>query len=321
MLWLRFVISSLVIVAAGIRLTRDVDILSDRLGLGKVWIGALVLGLVTSLPEAITSLSAVIYLDAGDLAVGNIMGSNSFNPMLMVLMDAFYRQGSVTNAIRPAVSQKVSAILASAMILGITAAIWFGLGKGFSWGMVLVYFGGMWCLSKSRPPEPVVDEEGTGVACWMIMLRVGIAAAAVVIGAFFLTASADRLAETTGLGETFFGSVFLACVTSLPEMVVSLSAVGIGSFDLAIGNIFGSNMSNVFIAALCDLFYSGDGLWRQVAKANILMGGLSLVLTLILMMGIHKRKKVRQGLGTDSWLMLGVFLGGVYGLYQIRGLP
>ena len=318
MVWIQFVISALVIVAAGMQLTRDVDILSDRLGLGKVWIGALVLGLVTSLPEAVASLSAVIYLEAGDLAIGNIMGSNSFNPMLMVLMDAFYRRGSVTNAIRPTSSQKVSAFLASGMTLGLVGAIWLGLGKGLSWGVIFVYFGGMWWLSKSRPPGPVTEEKGGNIVCRMVVLRIVVTAVLVVTGAFFLTASADQLAETTGLGKTFFGSVFLAGVTSLPEMVVSLSAVGIGSFDLAIGNIFGSNMTNAFIAALCDLLYSNGVLWRRVSATNTLMGVVSLLLTAILITGIHKEKKVWQGLGLDSWWMLGVFWGGVYGLYQIR---
>ena len=64
---------------------------------------------------------------------------------------------------------------------------------------------------------------------------------------FGLAQSADEIALQTGLGRTFVGSIFLALVTSLPEMVVSLSALKMGAFDLAIGNIFGSNMTNMFI--------------------------------------------------------------------------
>jgi len=64
------------------------------------------------------------------------------------------------------------------------------------------------------------------------------------------------------------GSIFLALTTSLPEMVVTISAVRMGSFDLAIGNVYGSNMTNMFIVSVCDAFHpSGCGGFPDSARA------------------------------------------------------
>ena len=109
MYWLEFFISAAIIILAGIRLTVCADKLSDELQIGKVWIGIILLGITTSLPEAITSLTAIISLRANDLAIGNLLGSNNFNPMLIVFMDVLYRQGSITNALKPNISHQVSA--------------------------------------------------------------------------------------------------------------------------------------------------------------------------------------------------------------------
>ena len=86
MAWITFIVSAAGIVYAGVLLTKYADILSDRLHLGKTWVGIVLLGFVTSLPEAITSLISVVSLTADDLAIGNLFGSNNFNPMLICLI-------------------------------------------------------------------------------------------------------------------------------------------------------------------------------------------------------------------------------------------
>ena len=112
MCWIQFIISSVFIVFSGIKLTKYADIISDRLGWGKVWIGVLLLGLVTSLPEAITSFASIVYLQADNLAIGNLLGSNTFNPMIIVVLDILYRGGSVTNAVKTNRSHDISAVFA-----------------------------------------------------------------------------------------------------------------------------------------------------------------------------------------------------------------
>jgi cation:H+ antiporter len=148
-----------------------------------------------------------------------------------------------------------------------------------------------------------------------------ISAVLVVGGAMWLARSADTIAVETGLGETFVGSIFLAIVTSLPEMVVSLSALQMGSLDMAIGNIFGSNMANMFIVFLCGLFHRGGPLLGAVVPTHMFTAALSMLLVHIAMKGIAMRnKKTFFGLGWDSIIMLLVFFFGTLYLYRVRAV-
>jgi len=135
----------------------------------------------------------------------------------------------------------------------------------------------------------------------------------------WLAKSADAIAQQTGLGGTFFGSIFLAFVTSLPELVVSLSALRLGSLDLAIGNIFGSNMTNMFILFFCSLFHRGGPILGAVSKVHVITAALSILLTYVAVKGIFDRnKKTVFGLGWDSLIMIFFFVAGTGILYTLR---
>jgi len=322
MIWFKFFISAVVIIVSGIRLTSHVDQLSDQLQLGKVWMGAVLLGFVTSLPEVITSLASVISFGSGDLAVGNVLGSNNFNPMLLVVMDAAYRQDSVTNAIRPHASHTASACFAAFLTVGVIAGIFFKIGLLVSLLIALGYFGGMRYLGllekKEENKNNTISQEKKE-SLFRIYLNIVVSSLCVIGAAIFLAGSADALAEETGLGRTFVGSIFLALVTSLPEMVVSLSALKLGAFDLAVGNIFGSNMTNIFIVPICEVFYQGGSILNEVSSTHILTASLSILLTLVAMIGIHcKNKKTFFGMGLDSFIMVLLFIAGTKILYNLK---
>ena len=335
MYWFEFFISAVIIVIAGIRLTVCADKLSDQLQFGKVWVGIILLGVATSLPEAITSLTAIISLQANDLAIGNLLGSNNFNPMLIVVMDALYRRGSITNALTPNASYQVSARFAILLTLLVIFDIMFnGAFPTFHLGPVSVgglliaifYFIGIKRLAKlgagpvaaATTANPETKEKVPVNRLWAEMAA---SALFVVAGAIWLAGSADTIAAETGLGRTFVGSIFLAIVTSLPEMVVSISALRLGSLDLAIGNIFGSNMANMSIVFICGLFHRGGPILGDVKPLHMFTGALSLLLMHILIKGISTRnKKTFLGFGWDSIVMVLVFTLGTIYLYHVRAM-
>ncbi len=329
--WITFIVSAIVIIFAGIELTRDADILSDRFHWGKTWIGIVLLGFVTSLPEAITSLASVISMNADDLAVGNILGSNNFNPMLIVMMDFVYRKGAVTNFIsykKVHLASAIFAIILTAMVvleisLNLRYSLW-DIGP-FSIGTLMIgifFFIFMYQLARISKKEKedllnvgVTSEEPTG----QIFLKLFISIIFVVGGSIFLANSADVIAQTTGLGRTFVGSIFLAFATSLPELVVTLSALKLGQLDLALGNIFGSNMTNIFILSLCDIFHKGQRILSVVSPTHIFTGILSIVLVSIAIIGLRSKNKMKIGfIGVDSVIMLILFILGTGLLYKFR---
>lgn len=335
MYWIEFLISAAIIIFAGIQLTTFADKLSDQLRFGKVWVGIVLLGLVTSLPEALTSFVAIVQIQANDLAIGNLLGSNNFNPILIVVMDVIYRNGSVTNAITPNKSHKYSAVFAILLVLVVIVEISVGLKYAiFRLGpislgnlcIILGYFGAMRFLSSvdmqnvetSSPVSPMTTNPQE-MSLTKIGIGLGVSALLVVVGAIWLANSADQISAQTGLGRTFVGSIFLAFVTSLPEMVVSISALKLGSFDLAVGNIFGSNMTNIFILSISSLIYQENAILATVSETHILTAGLSIILTFIAAYGIYaKNKKTILGLGWDSIAMILFFIVGNGLLYQLR---
>ena len=89
-IWLEFIFCSAVIVFCGIRLSRYGDIIAEKTGLGRAWIGLILMASVTSLPELITGISSVAIADTPNIALGDIMGSCVFNISIIVIMDMLH---------------------------------------------------------------------------------------------------------------------------------------------------------------------------------------------------------------------------------------
>jgi cation:H+ antiporter len=98
----------------------------------------------------------------------------------------------------------------------------------------------------------------------------------VITAAIFLPEIGKGIAKITGLGQTFVGNIFIAISTTLPEVVVSVSAAKMGAIDLAIGNLFGSNIFNIFILALDDVFFT-KGHLLSFANQNHIISPLSAI--------------------------------------------
>ena len=93
MIWMQFLATALVIVFGGTQLARYGDVLGEKSGLGRSWIGLVLLAATTSLPELFTGFSATALSSLPEIAMGNVLGSNLFNLLILGLDDVFYRRG------------------------------------------------------------------------------------------------------------------------------------------------------------------------------------------------------------------------------------
>lgn len=328
MAWVLFCTSAMVIIWAGIDLTRYADRLSDRLNLGKAWVGTLLLGFVTSLPEAITCIKAVISLGAYDLAMGNLVGSNNFNPLLIVVMDICYRKGSVSDRIHPHRSHQESVfyllLLTAVLAFDVyTQGFWhygpmsvstFVIGVGY-----FLVMRRLATLNKQNEGTQSADDvmKGDRNSLAKIWTHIVISGCLIVLAAMVLASSSNAIAISTGWGGTFVGSILVACVTSLPEMVVTISSMRLAAFDLAVGNILGSNISNLFILVFCSLFSAPQTMLSQISSVHLLTVGSSMALVILLWLGIRqKRKWLFLSIGWDSWMMMMIFLTSSYLLFK-----
>ncbi len=333
--WLFFVVSAGAIVFAGTKLSRYGDQIAELTGLGRLWIGVVLMAAATSLPEVFTTMSAG-WLDASDLAAGNLFGAGMSNMLTLGLIDFLYRQKRVWQ--QAALGHTLTATLA--MVLTGLAAFFVllrievvQLGVGIeSLILLILYVLGMRLvfrqedmarrqLEHTAVVDGMAEEPGSdGNRRDKIRRAVrGFSAGALVllIAAPVLAWSAERIAEESGMTATFIGTSLVAITTSLPELVVSISAVRLGAFDLAVGNLFGSNAFNMAAFFFADLAYRGEGLLSTVSSTHALTALWAIIMMNIGLMGIIYRAERRFRLiEPDSLLMIVVYALGLWLLFE-----
>ena len=295
MIWIQFLATALVIVFAGVRLARYGDVLGEKTGLGRSWIGLVLLAATTSLPELFTGFGATALAPLPDIAVGDVLGSCMFNLLILSFMDAIQPEPLSTRAHQShALSIGFGTVLIGIAGMGLAAGGrlpalgWVGL---YSPALIAVYFVSMRVIfahernRRAREVQEVAEElRYRAISRRQAAMHYAVAGVLVVAAALWLPRLGAELARHTGLGEAFVGSLFIAITTSLPEIVVSLAAVRIGAIDLGVGNVLGSNLFNLLILGLDDVWYREGPLMTAVEPSHgvallavVVMNGLFLI--------------------------------------------
>ncbi|HHL40994.1 MAG TPA: sodium:calcium antiporter [Deltaproteobacteria bacterium] len=332
LLWFEFAALSSVIVASGTMLSRYGDVIAEKSGLGRVWIGLILMAGVTSLPELITGVSSVAVVGAPDIAIGDVLGSCIFNLGILALMDIWDRSEPVF--LKAGRGHLLSAGFGVFMIGGVVASLLsahrlpaflhVGLYTPLIFAAYLVGIRAVFYYEKgiiSEYVEAAVEDVRYGhVPMSRAVKLYALNAALIVAAATLLPQVADRLAEETGLGRTFMGSVFVAMTTSLPELVVSFAAVRMGAHDMAIGNLLGSNMFNILILAVDDLFFVKGPLFSHVSTSHAVTGVVAVMMSAVAVIGLtyRPRRKAFSRFGWDALMLLGLWAFSIWFLYAER---
>ena len=336
LIWLQFSISALIIIVSGARLCRYANIISEKVNLSKIWIGLILLGIVTSLPELVTSLALSINLGAFDLALGDLLGSNNFNLLIIVVLDFLYKTGSITNQAGLNRSHIFSAswllVLSAIVLLSIIAnsQIKIFTVSNIGIGSILiavVYIIAIRLISGLKKEKPYLEvashkaESSTYKEATLAKACLGffIASIFVVTSGIWLANIGVGIVQLTGWKETFVGAIFLAMVTSFPELVVSISAFRLGSIDMAFGNIFGSNMINLFVIPIIDIIYRKGAILSLLSQSQIITATLMVFVTCVIIIGfLRRRKKTFFNLGWDTSIVLAAYFFGNYMLFRLK---
>jgi cation:H+ antiporter len=329
MVWLQFFVSALVVVAAANYLAKYGDVIAVRTKLGGLFVGTIFLAAATSLPELLASINA---FQAGypNLAAGNFFGSNMVNMVLLAMVDLLYfqvplmRRIALNHALTAGLTIVLMLIAVTSMVadVGITIG-WVGLDSIL---IIVAYFVGLRVIqqgSRGALATAVTPEVAPGPNFPTLRRGlVGFVVAALVLVAIVpqLVAASTGIAELTGLGTGFVGTALLAIVTSLPELIAALAAMRINAFDLAVGNLFGSSVFNMFAMALADFFYLDGRFLGDIDPNFVLVGLLGLLLTAMAMMGTLARVERRfLFIELDSAAIVVVYLLGMLLLF-VRGV-
>lgn len=279
--------------------------LAERLGVSALLIGLTVVGFGTSTPELVTSVQAALIGSPG-IAVGNIVGSNIFNILVILGLAAMIQPLAVAST-----ALKRDGVLVIGVALLLTVI-------GFAWtldrvtaAMLLLFLVGYlvfaWRQERSAATSghtaafekaealeevdaavrPGAASSGGSVLAWLqpLLLALG-GLALLVFGARFFVGGSIELARLLGVSETVIGLTIVAAGTSMPELATSAIAAIRRQADVAIGNVLGSNIYNILgIGGVTALVAPTDIPPQIVSFDNLVMVVASVLLLVLLYTG------------------------------------
>lgn len=307
---IQFLICAVLIAVAGFVLSASADRLASAYGWGRGWVGLALLASVTSLPELASGISAVALVGAPNLAVGNALGACVVNLAFLVVVDALqrgqpmYHAAAATHVLSAAFGVVLLGLAALGLIAGDRVPVFMNLGL-----ISPLLLGGYLLALRSlqvherevEPPLPPDPDARVPREWW----RFGAAALVVLAAGSWLPQAADQLAQAAGLSRSFVGTVFMALATTLPEMAVTLGALRLGALDMAIGNLLGSNLFNVTILAVDDLFHPGGALLAVAAAVHTGTAVTAMTMSGLVLVGLVMRPRGRV-LRVVSWVSVGL---------------
>lgn len=313
-LGLQFLLCAVLIAGAGFVLSRSGDALAEAHGWGRGWVGLALLATVTSLPELASGVSAVALVGAPNLAVGNALGACVVNLAFLVVVDLLqrhqpmYRRASATHLLSAGFGVVMLGFVAMSLVTGRAAPQFLGVGL-YSPVLLALYLLALRSVfaheQASRQGEQAALERAAPAAVRREWQRFGTAALVVLAAGSWLPEVADGLSNALGLSRSFVGTVFMALVTTLPEMAVTVSALRLGALDMAIGNLLGSNLFNLSILAIDDLAYTRGPLLADAAAAHAGTAATAMLMTGLVIVGLVMRPQGRV-LRVASWVSVGL---------------
>jgi cation:H+ antiporter len=334
LLLLQFLLLAAIIVVAGVFLSHNADKIAEISGLGRVLIGSILLAGATSMPELSVDI-ACIRQGNPDLAVGDLLGSSLMNLLILALLDLvhatpgrMFSRPAAGHALGGAASIALTSIVALSLFSSrdFGGHEWFGLGTGI-WIVVIAY---SLCtrllfldqrISARAASEVAEDKEPKQAKdpLWKPVMWFVFATAAIWLVGPRFSATADELAVRTGMSKSFVGTTLIAFSTSLPELVSCWAAVRIKAFDLAIGNVFGSNAFNMLILAALDLVHAGP-LLGSVSTVHIITANAVILATSATIMGqLYHAERRHWLIEPDAILVILIVATSLWLIFTLSG--
>ncbi|UOD34963.1 sodium:calcium antiporter [Deferribacteraceae bacterium V6Fe1] len=318
-----FAVSAFLVIFSGVKLSKYGDVIASKTPLGHSFVGVTFIALFTSLPELISSIGAVTIVDAPDLVFGNVYGSNMFNILIIFFLDALFKKDSVFKSV--SLSNIVTASFA--ILLPLISAFGFLLNiklfnvSAISLGIFIIYILSMYSAYRTIDmSDSDIEDEKTDISLNRAVFMFMFMASIIVFAGLLLSKSADEIAEATGLGRTVVGSFLLALVTSLPEVSACFGAIKVGSTNMAIGNLLGSNVFNITVIPIADIFYKKGDIFMAASKINLVAAICSAIIVLIAVLGIQQDKLSKFRFGHISLYSVYILLFYVvYSTIIVRG--
>lgn len=326
MILVLFLLLSLIILTVGVYLTNIADRLADKTGLGEALMGGMLLGGCTSLSGTVTSVTAAGHGHT-DLAISNALGGIALQTFFLVIADFLYRKSNLEHAAASSTNIMQGLLLIfllSLPLLSMALDDFAFLGvHPISFLIFISYVGGLYFINHEKAekmwfprttkltlkdiPHEKKDSQGAK-ALWpkffILALIMGLCG-------HYLEYSGLRLSEKFNINHFLLGSLFTALVTSLPELVTTVSAVRRNAITLAMGGVIGGNTFDVLFLVFSDIAYQEGPLYHQFTSQHFGLIALNLLMTSVLVFGLIKRERSGPAnIGLETIIMALIFLLG-----------
>ena len=319
-----FLAAAVVIVVAASFLTAAADTIASRMGLGRLWVGSLLLAGATSLPELVTAVAAAVGGSA-ELAAGNIMGANMLNMSNLAILLALFGGREVFRQVAPQQRWVAgSAILLTAMatLFAATRIDFKLLAVSIPAIAIIAVYVVISRILRQSSSEIEESEEGEEEPAhslawgWTVFLA---AAAAIFVSGPALAISAEAIADATGIGSSFVGVLALALVTTLPELTTTIAAFRMKAYDLGLANMYGTNSFNIVALAAADLAYTDGSLYSFTSASTVSAGLFALLLMSLGLLQLARRRPLKQFsfIEPSPPLFVGIYLVGLAVVFRL----
>ncbi len=320
--------AALLISVAGVTVASRADVIADRTGLGEAIVGALILGGSTSLAGLVASVTAA-WQGHPSLAISNAIGGIAIQTAFLAVADVTYRRANLEHAAASTTNLSFSALLIALLSLLLVAT--FGpdvtlLGvHPASVVLAVAYVAGLRLVGRVRRErmwsprmtnltvrdEPAADGGRAHSSAW-IYGTFALAVAALAAAGYLVTQFGIAVADRTGLDDTAVGGLLVATVTSLPELVTTVTAVRRGALTLAVGGIIGGNAFDTLFLATSDVAYRSGSLYHRFNQQDLFVVALTILMTAVLLLGLLRRERAGVGrIGFESAFILVLYVGAV----------
>ena len=280
-----------------------VDWIDKKTSLSGAFIGGIMLSAVTSLPELFTSISSTLLLNEPGLCIGNILGSDLFNLLVLAVLVILYSRSFSKVSTATGHQIVLLTVIAgyAAIVLNMLGVLNFDLFTVNITSILLIicYVVSVKFLSGEES-DSSDDGDNIPLTLTQILVRFVLVSVGIVVLSILISKTTDIISDRLNLGKGLAGALFMGIATSLPELSSTISLFRKKSYDIAVGNIVGSNIFNLIILSVCDILYTGTGLYdfSDPKTANLLIfGAIAMPLALITLRFKNRTVQVISSLG------------------------
>lgn len=323
-IWLQFIVCTLIILFSGRRVAKYADVVAEKTGLGGLWIGVILVSIITSLPELFTGIGSSTLVGAPDLTIGNLFGANRYNMVNIALLDFLHKGTPLLSVVSS------GQLLTAGLTLVVITIAAFGVFLGsiipnyeflnismYSILILVAYLFSTRIIFKFEREQKNSNISNEGevfkydkIPLNKALLLGGIFALLIAGSGIWLSFIGKDLAGTLRLSQNFVGSLLLGFTTTLPEITVSVAALRLGAKEMAVANLLGSNLFNMCIIFVNDALYRKAPIFSVLSANHIFNALVNILMTAIIIMSliVKPKRKAWLGLSNYSLLLILVFI-------------